>query len=583
MLRVTKKFFRVLTKKQKRFVFVLALLMLIGGVMESLSATVMLPLISAVMDADTWNTSTDFAVIICNLFDITKQAEYIKALLWCMIGIYVFKNLYLLFQNYVQFTFVARGRYNMQVKLMHRYIHKPYAFYLNSNSGEIVRVIKSDTGQSFALLTNVLTFYTEIIVAGALAVTIFAISPMIAVAIGIILVLELFVIAKIIKPLMRRYGTRQRAESALAYKWILQSLNGIKSIKVGCTEDFFEGKYSSHAANEVESDRKNQIFSGMPRMITEAVTIAGALLMMLIFMDYGVSLEDLFPQLSAFVVAAARLIPSANRISTVINQLPYLEGALDNILTNLEATEKDLEEMALLEEQSKQDRPELSFEHGVELSDVTFAYESAEKNVLCNANMEIALGQSVGIVGASGAGKTTAIDIILGLLKPQGGQVLVDGVNIEKNLPSWLSHLAYIPQQIFLMDDTIRENVAFGKHRDEIDEQAVWNALREAQLEEFVKGLPDGLDTTIGEAGVRLSGGQRQRIGIARALYNNPDILFFDEATSALDNETEAAIMESIDHFKGRKTLIIIAHRLTTIENCDIVYRVENGEIVRER
>jgi ABC-type multidrug transport system fused ATPase/permease subunit len=197
--------------------------------------------------------------------------------------------------------------------------------------------------------------------------------------------------------------------------------------------------------------------------------------------------------------------------------------------------------------------------------------------------MVIRPGQSVGIVGTSGAGKTTAVDIMLGLLYPQHGQVLVDGTDISDNMVGWRKLLAYIPQSIFLMDDSVRENVAFGAHRQDIDDEKVWLALRDAQLEDLVRGMPDGLDTVIGEAGIRLSGGQRQRLGIARALYNNPEILFFDEATSALDNETETAIMESIDNLKGQKTMVIIAHRLTTIENCDIVYRVDDGKILRER
>lgn len=197
--------------------------------------------------------------------------------------------------------------------------------------------------------------------------------------------------------------------------------------------------------------------------------------------------------------------------------------------------------------------------------------------------MVIPVGKSIGIVGASGSGKTTAIDILLGLLPPQAGNVLVDGVDIRKNYGCWLAHLGYILQMIFMLDDTIRANVAFGISDKEVDDAQVWKALEEAQLKEFVQSLPDGLDTTIGERGVRLSGGQRQRIGIARALYMDPDLLIFDEATSALDNETEAAIMDSINALHGRKTLVIIAHRLTTIEECDIVYRVEHGKIKKER
>ncbi len=305
-------------------------------------------------------------------------------------------------------------------------------------------------------------------------------------------------------------------------------------------------------------------------------------MIMLIMVLWGSELETLVPQLSAFAVAAIRLLPSVNRISTSVNQIPFFEGGLDNIIgvidkgvlkkINIEDTDFDREIVQ-----------DITFNHNIEFRNVTFRYSQNTKKVLEHADFEIKTGESVGIIGPSGSGKTTTIDIMLGLLFPSDGNVLVDGVDIHENISGWLSHVAYIPQSIFLMDDTIRANVAFGIPDGKVSDTKVMHALKEAQLEEFIKELPDGIATTIGEQGVRLSGGQRQRIGIARALYNNPDILFLDEATSALDNETEAAIMDSIEHLKGTKTLLIIAHRLSTIENCDVVYRVESGEITKER
>ncbi|MCX4315549.1 MAG: ATP-binding cassette domain-containing protein, partial [Lachnospiraceae bacterium] len=225
----------------------------------------------------------------------------------------------------------------------------------------------------------------------------------------------------------------------------------------------------------------------------------------------------------------------------------------------------------------------LTFEREITLQNISYSYPNSEQHVLEHAQMSVPVGKSVGIVGTSGAGKTTAVDIMLGLLNPQEGQVLADGVDVMSVYTEWLSHIGYIPQTIFMLDDTIRANVAFGLAREEQTDEQVWYALQEAQLAEFVRSLPEGLDTQIGERGVRLSGGQRQRIGIARALYTNPELLIFDEATSALDNETEAAIMESINSLHGRKTMVIIAHRLQTIEGCDMVYRVKDGRIERER
>lgn len=255
---------------------------------------------------------------------------------------------------------------------------------------------------------------------------------------------------------------------------------------------------------------------------------------------------------------------------------PFFMGVSDNLQDEISGENTD---MSFAEEA----KDKLPVKKSIELRDITYHYPNSEPLIFDHANMEIPVGAAVGIVGTSGAGKTTVVDILLGLLEIQTGGVYADGVNIKENYRSWLKNVGYIPQMIFMLDDTIRKNVAFGIAEEEIDEDRLWEVLREAQLDEFVKSLPEGVDTSIGERGIRISGGQRQRIGIARALYYDPEVLILDEATSALDNDTEAAIMDSINSLHGRKTLIIIAHRLQTIEKCDMVYRVENGKAVLEK
>ena len=290
----------------------------------------------------------------------------------------------------------------------------------------------------------------------------------------------------------------------------------------------------------------------------------------------------MLPQLSAFAMAAVRLMPSVNRMSASLNSMSYQEPALDKMLEHLAVAEKWKSQQKASDVASSRMAGKITLDQSAELSDITYSYPNTATPVLLHANMEIPVGKSIGVVGASGSGKTTAVDILLGLLELQNGSVLSDGANIQADYKGWLGHIGYIPQMIYMLDDTIRANVAFGVPEKAIDEDQVWRALEEAQLKDFVQSLPNGLDTTIGERGVRLSGGQRQRIGIARALYPDPELLIFDEATSALDNETEAAIMESINALHGRKTMVIIAHRLTTIKECDMVYRVEDGKIIRE-
>lgn len=386
---------------------------------------------------------------------------------------------------------------------------------------------------------------------------------------------------------MRKEGQKLLKENGASNSWALQIINGIKSIKVSHTEDYFEKNYNEHAYAAVDASRKNQTYSVIPRLLIEAVTVMAVLTMILFQLLAGMDVMRVVPQLSAFVVAAVRLLPSVNRISTNINQIPYYEDALNTVLNALEDDKYNIGKIIRNSSKIKVEKQsakieKMVFEKNVVVDHITFSYPNSETDILKDAYLEIAKGQSVGIVGTSGAGKTTIVDIMLGLLKPKKGAVLVDGSDIENSLSAWLGILSYIPQNIFLIDDSVRKNVAFGIDEQDIDDGEVWRALKEAQMEEFVRSLPEGLDTGVGEKGIRLSGGQCQRIGIARALYNDPEILFFDEATSSLDNETESAIMEAIENLKGYKTLVVIAHRLTTIKNCDVVYRIEKGKAFKD-
>ena len=286
--------------------------------------------------------------------------------------------------------------------------------------------------------------------------------------------------------------------------------------------------------------------------------------------------------LAAFGMAVVRLMPSANRINNQLNNIayfePFLMGVSDNLQDDIDDTSTDMSDLAPLSEK-------LPVNKSVELKGITYHYPGSDVLIFDNAELSIPVGKSVGIVGASGAGKSTIVDVLLGMLTLQSGSIKADGVDVlaKENYRKWIANIGYIPQTIFMLDASIRDNVAFGIPKDEISEERIWEVLKEAKLDDFVRELPEGLDTGIGERGVRLSGGQRQRIGIARALYMDPEILILDEATSALDNDTEAAIMDSINAFMGKKTLVIIAHRLQTIEKCDMVYRVEEGKLKKER
>lgn len=582
MLRVVKKLSLLLNKKQKQKMVVIVFLMLIGAVLETMSVSMVVPLVTALMQDDFMEKS-EIVAMICSALNIIDTNTFVLIAIGAMILIFIVKDIFLFFEYYVQTRFTCNNRVETQRKLMEVYLNRPYEYFLNASSGEIMRVIKADTAGTFNLLNVTMLFFTEGIVAIALVIAIIVVDPVMALMIAALMTIVMLIVFFIVKPMLKRAGQDYQYNNAVANMWILQAIEGVKEMKVANKEKFFVEEYAGYSTRAVNSEKTQTILGIAPRLIIEAVVVSGMLLYIGIMIANGKDISALLPQISAFGVAAVRLLPSANRMSASLNTITFTEPQLDKCIENLRVAEEFIKEDSIRKEKKPVALEKLSLEKECGLYDINFHYPNVETNVLDGADMVIPVGKSIGIVGTSGSGKTTAVDILLGLLEPQGGTVKSDGNDIQRNYDNWLKHLAYIPQSIYMLDGTIRENVAFGFHDNAINDDEVWRALEEAQMAEFVRNLPEGLETSIGERGVRLSGGQRQRIGIARALYTNPELLIFDEATSALDNETEAAIMESINSLHGKKTLIIIAHRLTTIESCDLVYRVENGKIQLEK
>lgn len=588
MKEIVRKLLKILSKQQKLRVIIIFIMMIIGAALETVGVSLILPLVSAITTPNIIETNK-YARLVCELFDLHATRTFMIVVIAALMFVYIFKNIYLFLEYYIQYRFVCNNRFAVQQRLMDVYLKRPYEFFLNAESGEIVRVVTTDVTSTFNLLSTMLSFFTEAVISAALIAAIIITDPLMAFLLAVVLGGVMLLISWMIKPILRAAGVKYQNNSAKSNKWLLQSITGIKEVKVANKELFFLNQFSKYGKQAIESEKKNNVLATVPRLAIEAFGVSAMLAVIAILMWNGREIDTMLPQLSAFAMAAVRLLPSVNRMSSSLNSLSYYEPALDKMLEHLTVAERwenekcgECSERCITQNFSATSVDE-SLTQQVELSDITYSYPNTEHPVLEHANMVIPVGKSVGVVGPSGSGKTTAIDILLGLLPPQSGVVLADGVNIRNDYQGWLSHLAYIPQTIFMLDDTIRANVAFGIPDREIDDVQVWRALHEAQLSEFVRSLPDGLHTKIGERGVRLSGGQRQRIGIARALYTDPELLIFDEATSALDNETEAAIMDSINALHGHKTMVIIAHRLTTIEECDIVYRVEDGQIVKER
>ena len=585
MKKIIKKLMVLLDGRQKRIMVLLVFLMLIGAVLETLGVSLVIPVMNVVMDEHAVENN-EYLQVICDILRI-EYNDTRKLMIFTMlalIGVFVVKNIFLFIQQKAQLRFVYTNQFATSRRMMINFMERPYEYYLNADTSVIQRSITSDVNNMYGLILALLQLFSEAIVFVCLVLVSLATDVWMTVTVTLLLVVVLAVIKGILKPIMKKAGEENQDYYSGLYKWIDQSVMGIKEIKVANKENYFINEYAKCGAGYVSAVQRYNLYNATPRLLIETVAIAGMILYMMFQILQGTAVSEIVPQVAALAVAAMRLIPCANRINNHLTSISYFEpffmGVSDNLQEEIRDESINYDENAY-KQKVKVDK--LEIRDRIELKDIVFRYPNTEVLIFDHANMEIPIGKSVGIVGTSGAGKTTVVDILLGLLRLQSGEILADGVEVREHYQSWLKNIGYIPQSIFMIDSTIRKNVAFGYADEDIDDEKVWRALKEAQLDEFVRGLPDGLDTSIGERGIRISGGQRQRIGIARALFEDPEVLVLDEATSALDNETEAAIMDSINRLHGKKTLIIIAHRLQTIEKCDMVYRVENGKVARER
>lgn len=568
-----KKLSYIFSKRDKYKIALLLCIMVAGSFLELLGVAVFQPFVNIIMMPDSIQENPYLARIY-QMFGCSTTESFLTVVALGIIVIYVVKNVYLWVEQNLILKFTYGVQQKLSTRLLTTYLAEPYTFHLNKNIAELQRSMQEDTGLFTQVLMHTLQLIAEVVVCVVLGVYLFSVSNSITVVIVGLLILCVVLFTKLTKRFTEELGKESQLYKGKLYQWVNQSLGGVKEVKVLNREDFFISSYRDYYTLYIKGVRINRLLSISPKYMVEAVCMTGLLIAIILKLNFGHGELDTFiPQLATFAVAAFRLLPSVGRINEHVNNILYAVPSVDLIYGDLKGIEDYQESKG--EEEGK----EWSFEHEITAKHITYAYPNTDTNVLEDANCVIPKGKTVAFIGSSGAGKTTMADIILGLLAPQRGKILVDDIDVFKNLTMWHHQIGYIPQVIYLSDDTIRNNIAFGIHEDQIDEEAVKTALKKAQLAEFVDTLPDGLDTIVGDRGVRLSGGQRQRIGIARALYHDPEILVLDEATSALDNETETAVMEAIESLQGSKTMIIIAHRLTTIQNADIIYEVGDGKV----
>jgi len=563
----------IFDRKEKIKIFILFLAAIIGSVLECIGVGIFMPFVDVLMDTSAIQSNL-YLNYAYEVLEFATTEAFLTALTGCIIAIFVIKNIYLIVEKFAIYNFSYNTQKKISTNLLRAYMSEPYTFHLNKNISVLQRSIQEDADLFTKAIIHFMELVIEITVCISLGVYLLWVSKSITVIVVGLLIVCVGAFTAISRKFARELGKDCQGYKAKLYQWMNQALGGVKEVKVLNREAFFVDSYAKYFKKYAKGLKISRLLGVMPKYIVEMVSMSGLLLALMVKMNYGRSdIVAFIPQLAAFAVAAFRLLPSVGRINEHVTNIMYAAPSIELVYHDLREVE-DIQKTRIDEE------GQLKLQQKIEIRNVCYQYPESEKKVIDGANFSIEKGQTIALIGESGAGKTTMADIFLGLLEPQYGKIKVDNVNVYRHMDAWHSNLGYIPQTIYLSDDTIRNNVAFGIYEEQIDDEKVIDALKKAQIYEFVEGLSEGLDTYVGDRGVRLSGGQRQRIGIARALYHNPEILVLDEATSALDNDTEAAVMEAIESLRGEKTMIIIAHRLTTIQKADVVYEVKDGKII---
>lgn len=569
---ILSKILNILTSAHRRSVAILIFCMFIGMLLEMLGVSLVVPVIALLTQHDVLTTFPEFKIYLNAIGDPDQKTLITGVMLILLVG-YILKNFFLAFLVWKQTRFACDIQSELSQRLFSIYLSQPYTFHLQRNSVSLIHNVKTEVVMfSHSVITSAMNIFSEALVLFGICALLMIVEP-----VGMLIVMSVLGIAVggfhyMTKGYITRWGKARQHHDRWSLQHLNQGLGGVKDLKILGRELGFLKAFSIHTLQGAKMNQFQSTLQQMPRLWLELLGVVALVVMVLNMLNQGEDISAIAPTLGLFAAAAFRLMPSVNRILSAVQQFRYGYPAVD-ILS---------EELSLLAANKKYNNKVTVLKNKVEIKGVSYAYPGVSELSLNKVSFDIAKGESIGIIGSSGAGKSTLVDILLGLLTSMKGQVMVDGDDIQSNLRSWQDQIGYVPQSIYLTDDTLRRNVAFGLHENQIDDAAVHKAIVAAQLEDFVSNLSEGVETMVGEHGVRLSGGQRQRIGIARALYHDPAILVLDEATSALDEETERDVMMAITVFQGDKTIIIVAHRLSTVENCDCIYKMEHGVIVEK-
>jgi len=563
---------------ERRRIIVLFSLMVVGMGLEMLGIGLIIPAVTLLLQTAPSETYPPLAVVVEMLGQPT-QVQLITGAMLLLVGVYLVKALFLGFLAWYQNDFAFGVQRHISRELFATYLYQPYVFHLQRNSAQLIRNAVNEVHKLWFLILNpTLVVLGEGLVLVGVTCLLFIVEPIGALIVVLVLGCAAWGFHLYTRGRLLRLGIARQHHDGQRIQELQQGLGGVKEAKLLGRESGFLAKYEEHNAESARVEQFQATLQLLPRLWIELLAVTGLATLIITMLMQGQAAASIVPTLGLFAAAAFRLMPSAYRVLGAVQNLPYGMPVIKMLREELKLSS----ELPANAEASVNSQVANSFKNDIRLVDVDYMYPSSPEFALKGLNISIRKGDSIGFVGPSGSGKSTLVDIVLGLLTPTSGEVQVDKKNIQTGLRSWQDQIGYVPQSVYLTDDTLRNNVAFGIPSDQIDEGAVARAVQAAQLDTFVANQPHGLDTVVGERGVRLSGGQLQRIGIARALYHDPSVLVLDEATSALDTLTEKGVMDSVEALQGSKTLLIVAHRLSTVEHCSRLYQLDRGRVIAE-
>lgn len=571
----------IFSKKQKKWTLIVLLFSIIGAVFEMVGVSIVLPFADVLLQPEEAYINPNYQFLI-DWFGIKLAEQLIVFLAITIALIYIVKNVYFMFLSWIRAKYAEKLNTELSSKMMKGYMSKGYTFFSNTNTGELIQGTQGDVISAKLIVYNAMKLVTDLLSVMFIAMYLLMVDWQLALGVGVMAMFCFLIVGRIFSRISLKAGERCRKYQAKANQKLLQAFQGIKEVLVLKKEEFFTRTYSRDFALQLREDTTRVICSEFPAYIIEGSCVVVIFAIICFRVVYGGVSDELIPVLASFVVAAFRILPAIGKMTSEYSSINYYYAGLDSVYRNFKEVCAETNNATIILGNKSVVERELSFEHHIRLEDVVFFYDENQNKIINHLNLTINKGEAIAFVGPSGSGKTTLSDIILGLLRTQNGKIVVDGQNIMDSPFAWSKLVGYVSQTMYLVDDSIRVNVAFGVDEEEIDDEKVWDCLRRAHIDKYVMQMEQGIYTTVGDRGLRISGGQRQRIAIARALYHNPQILVLDEATSALDNDTEKAVMESIEALQGEITMIIVAHRLSTVKNCNRIYEINNGVAIEK-